>query len=226
MSRCPRQHIDGYPLHIVQRGHNRQRCFLGDDDCLAYLRWLAEALRAEECLLHAYVLMSNHVHLLLTPRDAVLVPRILMSLGRRYVPYFNRRYVRTGTLWESRYRSSLVTNDFYLLACHRYVELNPVRAGMTADPAGYRWSSYGANAMGRDDALVAPHPLYLALGKSADERCAAYRMLFDVPMRPETLDEIRGSLKKSRPIGHSITHRREVSRLVGLTLREPDPPRA
>ena len=206
MSRSPRQHVDDYPLHIVQRGHNRQRCFLDDEDFIVYLRWLGEALGAAECLLHAYVLMSNHVHLLLTPRTAMFVPRILMSLGRRYVPYFNRRYDRTGTLWESRYRSSLVTSDFYLLACHRYVELNPVRAGITADPSDYRWSSYGANALGRDDARVTPHPLYLGLGKSADERCVAYRMLFDSQLRPETLDEIRGSLKKSKPVGQATAN--------------------
>ena len=130
MSRSPRQHLDGYPLHIVQRGHNRQRCFVDEADCAVYLRLLADALGATHCTLHAYVLMSNHVHLLLTPRSAALIPRLLMSLGRRYVPYFNRRYNRTGTLWESRYRSSLVTSDYYLLACHRYIEMNPVRAGL------------------------------------------------------------------------------------------------
>jgi putative transposase len=224
MSRSPRQHADGYPLHIVQRGHNRQRCFLDDADSGIYLRWLAEALGAAQCELHAYVLMSNHVHLLLTPRSAALVPRLLMSLGRRYVPYFNRRYDRTGTLWESRYRSSLITSDFYLLACHRYIELNPVRAGLAKDPSGYRWSSYGVNAMDRNDALVTPHALYVALGKNTRERCAAYRMLFDVAVRPETLDEIRDSLRTSQPVGYAPIGRRRA--LSNSTHSEPDPLRA
>ena len=124
MPRRPRIHLDGIPLHIVQRGHNREPCFFAEDDYSSYLHWLSEALAETECALHAYVLMTNHVHLLLTPKKAAAVPRLLMSLGRRYVQYVNRTYRRTGTLWDSRYKSSLVQADNYLLTCQRYIELN------------------------------------------------------------------------------------------------------
>src|SRR5262245_9644203 len=130
MPRRPRIHLDGLPLHIVQRGHNRGPCFFGEEDYRSYRHWLGEALVEADCELHAYVLMTNHVHLLVTPSKAEKLPKLLISLGRRYVQYVNRVYGRTGTLWESRYKSSLVQADRYLLACHRYVELNPVRAGM------------------------------------------------------------------------------------------------
>ena len=146
MPRRSRIYIDGVPLHIVQRGHNREPCFFSDDDCHAYLHWLDEALAACRCTLHGYVRMTNHVHLLLTPAEARLVPRLLISLGRRYVQYINRSDRRTGTLWDSRYKSSLVQEDAYLLACQRYIELNPVRARMVSDPTQHRWSSYRANA--------------------------------------------------------------------------------
>ena len=114
-------------MHIVQRGHNRELCFFAEDDYAGYLHWLSEALAETECALHAYVLMTNHVHLLLTPKKAAAVPRLLMSLGRRYVQYVNRTYKRTGTLWDSRYKSSIIQADNYLLTCMRYIELNPVR---------------------------------------------------------------------------------------------------
>lgn len=157
MPRRTRIHIDGLPLHIVQRGHNRAACFFDDQDRRAYLGWLHEALVREHCRLHAYVLMTNHVHLLLTPEEVERVPQVLISVGRRYVQYVNHTYGRTGTLWDGRYKSSLVQAETYLLFCHRYVELNPVRAGMVADPARYRWSSYRANALGEADTLVTPH---------------------------------------------------------------------
>ncbi|MFN7571706.1 MAG: transposase [Betaproteobacteria bacterium] len=125
MPRRPRAHLDGVPLHIVQRGHNREPCFFAEEDYLCYLHWLARALADADCALHAYVLMTNHVHLLLTPRQARSVPRLVIALGRRYVQYVNRTYRRTGTLWDSRYKSSLVQAETYLLACQRYIELNP-----------------------------------------------------------------------------------------------------
>ena len=135
MPRRPRIHLDGVPLHIVQRGHNREPCFFAEEDFGSYLHWLGEALGEAECALHAYVLMTNHVHLLLTPKKAITVPGLIISLGRRYVQYINRTYNRTGTLWDSRYKSSLVQAETYLLACQRYIELNPVRAAMVDDPA-------------------------------------------------------------------------------------------
>ncbi len=178
MPRRARIHIDGIPVHIVQRGHNREPCFFAEDDYASYLHWLNEVLTETECALHAYVLMTNHVHLLLTPKKAAAVPRLLMSLGRRYVQYINRSYKRTGTLWDSRHKSSVVQADNYLLTCQRYIELNPVCAAMVEDPAHYRWTSYRANALGQTDARLTPHSVYLALGHSDKERQATYRALF------------------------------------------------
>src|SRR5260221_7693821 len=166
MPRRPRVHLDGIPLHIVQRGHNRPPCFFGEEDYLSYLHWLKEALAENQCALHAYVLMTNHVHLLLTPKKAEAVPKLIISLGRRYVQYINRSYRRTGTLWDSRYKSSLVQAEPYLLTCQRYIELNPVRAAMVDDPAHYRWTSYRANAPGQADDRLTPHSLFLALNQN------------------------------------------------------------
>ncbi len=144
----------------------------------AYLNWFGEALRREQCALHAYVLMTNHIRLLVTPERAASIPRLIIAIGRRYVQYINHTYRRTGTLWDSRYKSSLVQEETYLLFCQRYVELNPVRAAMVTDPADYRWSSYRHNAFGEPDPVLTPHSLYLTLGANAVQRQAAYRNLF------------------------------------------------
>jgi putative transposase len=202
MPRRPRIHLDSVPLHVVQRGHNRAPCFVAESDYMAYLHWLDEALCDAQCALHAYVLMTNHVHLLLTPIRAQTVPQIVMSLGRRYVQYFNRKYRRTGTLWDSRYKASLIQAESHLLACHRYIELNPVRAAMVSDPACYRWSSYGANALGRADARLTPHPLYWSLGRNARDRQAAYRSLFQSQLQAAAVHEIRLALRQSQPLGN------------------------
>lgn len=203
MPRRPRTHLDGVPLHIVQRGHNRDACFFAEDDYLAYRYWLGEALRETGCGLHAYALMTNHVHLLLTPERAEWVPRLLISLGRRYVQYVNCTYGRTGTLWDSRYKSSLIDGETYLLACMRYIELNPVRAAMVSDPGDYRWSSYRCNGLGRTDSLLSPHPLFTALGSEDKERRAAYRKLFRAQLDAEAIADIRLALNQSQPLGGS-----------------------
>ena len=178
MPRRPRVHLDGAALHIVQRGHNRESCFFTEEDYHAYLHWLGEALTKEKCALHAYVLMTNHVHLLLTPTHAEAVPRLIITLGRRYVQYINATYRRTGTLWDSRYKSSLIQAETYLLACQRYIELNPVRAAMVDDPAHYRWTSYRSHALGQANSYLTPHSIYLALGNDDKQRQSAYRTLF------------------------------------------------
>ncbi len=147
--------------------------------------------------------MTNHVHLLLTPTKAAAVPRLLMSLGRRYVQYVNRTYRRTGALWDSRYKSSLVHADSYLLACMRYIKLNPVRAAMVEDPAHYRWTSYRANGLGQADARLTRHDLYLALGRGERERQAAYRALFRAQLERAAIDDIRLALNQSQPLGNS-----------------------
>lgn len=226
MPRQPRIQIDGLPLHIVQRGHNHQPCFSADQDRAIYLYWLGRALQDFGCHLHAYVLMTNHVHLLLTPDEASSVPRLIMSLGRRYVQYFNHRHERSGTLWDSRYKSSLVDTDAYLLACHRYIELNPVRAGLADSPSVYRWSSYRANALGVPDSLVTPHPLYLTLADGDVERGDAYRRLFEAPDGEREFDDIRRALRYQRPLGSREFHAR-IERDTGILAPRPRgrPPR-
>jgi putative transposase len=214
MPRRRRVHIDGLPLHIVQRGHNREPCFFADADFLAYLHWLEGALRDTDCALHAYVLMTNHVHLLLTPTRAALVPNLLIALGRRYVQYVNKTYRRTGTLWDSRYKSSLVEADAYLLTCMRYIELNPVRAAMVRDPASYRWSSHPANGHGHDDGLLTRHSLYLELGATDPDRQAAYRRLFRAELGGDAIDDVRLALDRDQPLG-SGRFRAAVEHMLG-----------
>ena len=214
MPRRPRIHLPGQPVHLVQRGHNRDACFFSDEDYLVYRDWLAEALKKSGCSLHAYALMTNHVHLLLTPPSAEAVSQLVISLGRRYVQYINKTYRRTGTLWDSRYKSSLVHADDYLLLCQRYIELNPVRAGMTDDPAHYRWSSYRANGLGQADALLTPHEVFLALDADTEARQAAYRSLFRSELEQEALADIRLALNQGQPLGKG-RFLEQVERMVG-----------
>jgi len=203
LPRRPRIHLADLPLHIVQRGHNRDACFFADEDYHAYRHWLGEALKSSGCLLHAYVLMTNHVHLLLTPPEPEAISRLMISLGRRYVQYINKTYHRTGTLWDSRYKSSLVQADNYLLLCQRYIELNPVRANMVNDPADYRWSSYRANGLGQVDQLLTPNEVYASLGQSEVDRLAAYRALFRTELDAEAIGDIRMALDQGQPLGNS-----------------------
>jgi putative transposase len=203
MPRRPRVLLNGVPLHIVQRGHNRAPCFFAEEDYQNYLHWLGEALVKESAQLHAYALMTNHVHLLITPTDATSISRIVMSLGRRYVQYINRAYRRTGTLWDSRYKSSLVDADTYLLSCMRYIEMNPVRAAMVDDPAHYRWTSYRTNALGQTDEMITPHPLYLGIARTDTERHSSYRALFRAGLDDDAISDIRLALNQSQPLGSS-----------------------
>jgi putative transposase len=178
MARLGRYFLPDQPLHVIQRGNNRAPIFFEDDDYALYRAWLAEACEAYGCAVHAYVLMTNHVHLLITPSDAGAVPRVMQSLGRRYVRHVNGAYRRTGTLWEGRYRAAPIDAEDYFLSCCRYIEMNPVRARMVAHPRDYPWSSWAAHAQGATDSLVMDHPLYRALGRSQEERQASYRALF------------------------------------------------
>ena len=215
MPRRPRLRIDGVPLHIVQRGHHREPCFFGEEDYRSYLNWLAEALAEADCALHAYVLMTNHVHLLLTPKKAEAVPRLIIALGRRYVQYINRRYGRTGTLWDSRYKSSPVQAGTCLLNCQRYIELNPVRAALVEDPAHYRWTSYRANALGQADSALTPHALYRALGQSDKTRQAAYRALFRSELDRAAIDDIRLALNQNQPLGNARFYAK-IEKMTGI----------
>lgn len=191
MSPVPRRVAPAAPLHITQRGVNRWPTFLEDIDLARYRLALQAASDSARCTVHAYVLMTNHVHLLITPTDVLGPARMMQSLGRCYVRYFNDRYRRTGTLWEGRFRSVPIESESHLLACYRYIELNPVRAAMVADPRAYEWSSFRCNAIGERDAIVRPHPLYSALGSGDDERRAGYRDLFSSKLEPDVIAALR-----------------------------------
>ena len=182
MARRGRYFLPDQPLHVIQRGNNRQAIVFCVDDYRRLYAWLAEAAAAHDCAIHAYVLMTNHFHLLVTPGDAESVPRTMQALGRRYVRHVNSARGRTGTLWEGRYRAAPIDSEAYFLACCRYIELNPMRAGMVADPAGYRWSSYRNNAEGYRSELLVPHDQYLAIGVGDLMRRSGYRALFLEPL--------------------------------------------
>jgi putative transposase len=201
MARRGRYFLPDQPLHVVQRGNDRQAIFFADADYARYLDWLREAAAASGCAVHAYVLMTNHVHLLVTPAAATSVPQMMQALGRRYVRDLNRRYRRTGTLWEGRYRAAPIDGETYLLTCHRYIELNPVRARLVRSPAAYAWSSYRANAEGAPDALLSPHPLYLALAPTAAGRRQAYRAMFDEVIDDAFVDELRAATNGGWAVG-------------------------
>ena len=191
MPRRARVVLPGVALHLVQRGNNRTACFFAPEDYRFYLDNLAEMAFKHGCAIHAYCLMTNHVHLLLTPKDGHGPGRLMKALGQRYVQYVNRNYRRSGTLWEGRYRSCILQDEIYLLTCHRYIELNPVRAAMVAHPGEYPWSSYQANGQGDSDSFLTPHDIYMRLGSSAAERQGAYRELFRAELPSGLVDEIR-----------------------------------
>ena len=201
MPRRTRLNLTGLPLHIVQRGNDRIACFFAEEDYHFYLHWLNHYARQYGCAIHAYVLMTNHVHLLLTPSKADAPAKLMQSLGRRYVQYINKTYERTGTLWEGRYKASLVQAEAYLLACHRYVEMNPVRAEMTAHPRDYVWSSYRANAEGRNDPIITPHELVERIGQTDELRQQAYAELFHTEFDPDAIAAIRAAVGKGQVLG-------------------------
>ncbi|MBB1089108.1 transposase [Lysobacter sp. SG-8] len=201
MPRHARIDLPGIAQHIVQRGNDRQPCFFTDIDRVRYLQDLRELTLRHGCAVHAYVLMGNHVHLLATPRETGQVPRLMQDLGRRYVRYVNDHYHRTGTLWEGRYKSCLVAGDRSLLQCQRYIELNPVRARMVADPADYRWSSHRHTADGHPDPLIHPHPAWRALGDGPDACRRAWRAAVMQAVDPDETDAIRLHLQRQHAYG-------------------------
>ena len=193
----------GHPCHIVQRGNNRQNCFFATDDYPLYLSYLSDACKRYNVQLHAYVLMTNHTHLLMTADDDWGISRVIQSVGRTYVQYINRRYGRTGTLWEGRFKSSAIDTEKYLFACYRYLELNPVRAGMVDHPADYVWSSYRVNAYGEASSFITPHGSYLDLGKHKEDRQRLYRKLFETEIPQDSAHQIRTAANFSIPLGPS-----------------------
>jgi len=214
MPRRARIALPNVPVHIIQRGNNRQPCFFADEDYLRYLEWLTEYASKTGCRIHAYVLMNNHVHLLLSADHADAGGALMKLLGQRYVQYVNRVYQRSGTLWEGRFRSCPVQEEDYFLGCQRYIELNPVRANMVAHPADYRWSSYRANAQGETNTLVQPHLLYTALGSDATTRQASYRELFHYALEPGLVDKIRRATNGNFALG-SERFATQVASMIG-----------
>jgi len=201
MPRQPRFDLPGVPQHVIQRGNNRQPCFLREQDYRIYLALLRETAIHTDCWIHAYVLMTNHVHLLMSSHTKGGISRCMQSLGRRYVTYFNQTYRRSGTLWEGRYKACLVDTERYLLTCYRYIELNPVRAVMTDKPGSYPWSSHACNGLNRPDVVLTPHAEYLALGSTPIARCDAYLALFKDAISEDRLADIRAYIQQQRALG-------------------------
>ena len=198
MPRLPRFSLADIPQHIIQRGNNRQATFFAESDYQRYLEFLTSAAETHSCDVHAYVLMPNHVHLLVTPRETFAVSRMMKSLNGRYAKYINASHQRSGTLWGGRYKACIVESERYLMTCYRYIELNPVRAGLARNADDYPWSSHGRNAMGEDDTVIVDHTLYQALGQSLKERRSAYSELFAEPMDDALLSRIRNAANQGR----------------------------
>lgn len=215
MPRPKRLNIAGVPQHLVQRGNNRQDCFKDEADYRLYMELLGKACKRHDCDVHAYVLMTNHVHILLTPHQPEGASLVFRDLGRDYVRQFNRRWGRSGTLWEGRFKSSLVDNHDYLLACYRYIELNPVRARMVERPGQYPWSSYHRNALGCRNELVVAHSTLFSLGGDDNSRREAYLSLFDSVLDAEQIKTIQDGLNKGLPTGNSV-FRQELERMYSV----------
>ncbi len=201
MPRRPRLALASVATHVIQRGNNRGACFFADEDYALYLHHLDELAGLFGCAVHAYVLMTNHVHLLMTPKEADSASLLMKHLGQRYVQYVNRAYRRSGTLWEGRFRSCLAQSDGYVLTCYRYIELNPVRADIVGHPREYRWSSYLTNAEGKATGLITPHREYVRLAKDAAERRSSYRALFRSELDPQLLNDIREATNGGYALG-------------------------
>jgi len=200
MPRQPRYGLVGIPQHVIQRGNNRQMTFFATEDYRHYLDCLREACSTHECHLHAYVLMTNHVHLLITPMRSDAIAKVMQSVGRRYVRYINNVYRRSGTLWEGRYKASLI-EEGYVLMCSRYIELNPVRSSIVGAPDEYRWSSFKHHVGERLDALVSEHASFLGLGATAAQRHVAYRELFREHIDPLSISTIRDTVNRCLVLG-------------------------
>ncbi len=217
MARKPRIVVAGQPLHVIQRGNDRQAVFYADEDYQHYLDDLNTASQQHGCQIHAYVLMTNHVHLLITPTAEDSASRMMQTLGRRYVRYINTEYRRTGTLWEGRFKSALIDSEQYLLTCSRYIELNPVRANLVATPEQYRWSSFAHNALGRKDNLIQCHEVYRQLGMNDATRCSAYRPLFDAHIGLTQINQIRRGTETNDLVG-SDKFRQEIEMMLNRKL--------
>lgn len=229
MPRQQRYFVPGIPQHVVIRGVDRQATFFAPDDYELFLAALGDNSRRFECAIHAYVLMTNHVHMLMTPATARAIPTLMQAMGRDYVQTINRQYDRTGTLWEGRYKASPVDAEYYLLACQRYIELNPVRAGMVPVPDAYPFSSFRSNALGKRDTLLEPHEAFVRLGATQVARQLAYRQLFQDVLPGPVIDRIRDATHACQVLGddqfavqiETMLGRRVRARPRGRPIKRP-----
>jgi len=224
MPRQPRLILPQVAAHIIQRGNNRMACFRDDSDYLLYLTHLRDLSTQLQCAVHAYCLMTNHVHLLVTPSTSETCTALMRDLGQRYVQYFNRRHERTGTLWEGRFRSCVTESGLYVLACYRYIELNPVRAGMVDHPGSYLWSSHAVNVGQRTDPLISQHPEFIGLGVDSARREAAYRVIVEEAVSPTVLDAIREATNSGCPLASESFKARLASEGRKTELGRPGRP--
>ena len=217
MPRQPRLVIPGYPHHIILRGNNRSAIFYSDKDRRFFVNSIKESKEKTKSKIYAYCFMTNHVHLLVEPSTKEGMGNMIQSLGRRYVQYINKIHKRTGTLWEGRFKSSIVSKDEYLLCCSRYIELNPVRAGMVRHPIDYAWSSFSFKAEGRQDALLDEDPIYRGLGKTPREKQVNYKAMFKESIPEQTLGLIRNATQKGGIFGNKKFFEK-ISKLTGRSV--------
>ncbi len=218
MPRLQRIMAAGFPQHVVQRGNNREDCFFAEADHAAYLHWLERAARTYQVAIHAYVLMANHVHLLVTPGSEGGVSRMMQYLGRHYVQYINKTYRRSGTLWERRFHASVVETEAYLLTLHRYIELNPVRAGMVKAPEQYKWSSAREHLAPVGSSLIVDHDVYVRLGATPSVRARAYGALIGEPLEEGALSQIRTAARQGGVLG-SDQFKDQIETQLGRRVR-------
>jgi putative transposase len=218
MARLPRLVVPNQPLHIIHRGNNRQDIFNTEDDMLRIKEDIAHSLEKSGCSLHAYVIMTNHLHLLITPESKELLAVFMQAMANRYVRYYNALHKRTGTLWEGRYKSCLVDSDSYLFTLYKYIEMNPVKANMVTDPSDYKWSSYSYNALADDDKLITPHSLYKAMGNTPEIRCKHYKELFDRLDISQQQDKITRATIAGEAYGSENFHKK-ISTLVSRSTK-------
>jgi len=215
MPRVRREFVPGVSVHIMQRGLNRMVVFHDAADHMAFLVKLHHSLGRYDIRPHAFALMNNHFHLIVTPEDKLAIPLLMREVASRYVKYYNRRYARIGTIWNGRYKTKAIGDEAYWLTCLIYVEQNPVRAKMTSTPDEYRWSSYAAHAWGEGPQWLVPHPIYLGLGRTSLERQATYRSLCATALRDESLALVRCDV----PIGKTLDSREDPPCETTPTIR-------
>ena len=213
MPRKPRFFLPGVPVHLVQRGHSREPVFFEAQDYATYAHWVKESSRKYDVAVHAFVLMTNHVHLLVTPTKRESVSLFMQFIGRRYVPYLNHKYGKSGSIWEGRFKASLVQTETYFLKVMRYIELNPVRANMVELPGHYRWSSFCHNIGQRQISFITPHDVYESLGRDVGARCEAYAKLFDADIDAKDLKRIREAWQTGTPLGNDLFREKIERRL-------------